>query len=133
MAQRLVRRVCSECAVDDAPSQRCLHELGLVGASNHSFVRGSGCTKCMNLGYKGRIGVYELLCATKEVRALIDIGASVTEIASKALEQGMRLMLQDGIEKAKMGLTTIDEIRKLHATVEIKLAVGDEDSYKLSA
>lgn len=87
----------------------------------------------MNLGYKGRIGVYELLCATKEVRALIDIGASVTEIASKALEQGMRLMLQDGIEKAKMGLTTIDEIRKLHATVEIKLAVGDEDSYKLSA
>lgn len=134
MAQRLVRKVCADCREPDNPDDEALSELGILDSSdNDSFVRGKGCPKCMNLGYNGRIGVYELLCATKEIRELIDQGAVVSEISRVAREQGMRLMLQDGIEKAKLGLTTIDEVRKLHATIDIKLSSNDGEAYRLSA
>lgn len=134
MAQRLVRRVCSECAVDDTPDSSVMNELGITPSTDDTFVRGTGCTKCMNLGYKGRIGVYELLSATKAVRELIDQNASASEIFEVAQSEGMRVMLQDGIEKARIGLTTINEVRKLHATIDIKLSAGDDpDSLKISA
>jgi len=134
MAQRLVRRVCGECCVPETPNEDSLAELGIKLGDGDSFVRGQGCAKCMSLGYKGRIGVYELLCATKDVRNLIDQNASASEINEVARSQGMRLMLEDGIEKARLGLTTIDEVRKLHATIDIKLSSDPDDaSYKLSA
>ena len=134
MAQRLVRKVCSECSVPETPSQDALDELGIKLGEHDSFVRGQGCPKCMSLGYKGRIGVYELLSATKNVRNLIEQSASANDIYEVARSEGMRLMLEDGIEKARLGLTTVDEVRKLHATIDIKLSDDPEDAkYKLSA
>lgn len=134
LAQRLVRRVCNECCVPDHPDDHELLELGITPRDDDSFVKGSGCPRCMNLGYKGRLGVYELLCATKGVRELIDKNASADEIFDAARADGMRLMLEDGVEKARIGLTTIDEVRKLHATIDIKLSANsDEDLYKMVA
>jgi type IV pilus assembly protein PilB len=134
MAQRLVRRVCADCCVPDEPEADQLMEMGITPREDDTFVRGSGCAKCMSLGYKGRVGVYELLSATKSVRELIDQGASAAEIAETARSEGMRLMLEDGIEKARIGLTTIEEVQKLHATIDIKLSSGDDtDLYERAA
>tara|TARA_A100000171_G_scaffold53105_1_gene76924 strand:- start:6588 stop:8282 length:1695 start_codon:yes stop_codon:yes gene_type:complete len=133
MAQRLVRRVCTDCLIEDAPDESELLELGLDPNAGEKFVKGKGCPKCMSLGYKGRLGVYELLCATSSVRNLIDQGANASEIYEVARSEGMRLMLEDGIEKAKLGLTSIEEVRKLHATIDIKLRNDENNAYRLSA
>lgn len=134
LAQRLVRRVCPDCVDHYEPEAFELEELGIDTQSGAQFVHGKGCPKCMSLGYKGRVGVYELLCATTSVRSLIDANAPATEIYETARSEGMRLMLEDGIEKAKLGLTTIEEVRKLHATIDVKLnADGDSPEYRLSA
>lgn len=131
MAQRLVRRVCTDCCTPDNEQEDAMRELGIQASSGDSFVKSCGCPSCMNMGYKGRIGVYELLCATHAVRELIDRGASASEISEVAQGEGMRLMLKDGIEKARIGLTTLDEVKKLHATIDIKLTdSSDEDLYK---
>jgi type IV pilus assembly protein PilB len=134
MAQRLVRRVCSECVTDENPDEAELIELGIDPSDGSSYTRGKGCPKCMSLGYKGRLGVYELLCATSAVRELIDQGATASEIFKHARSEGMRLMVEDGIEKAKLGLTTLEEVRKLRATIDIKVPDEDGNSgYRLSA
>lgn len=133
LAQRLVRRVCQDCAKPVSPDEAALHELNIELNGNESFSMGSGCPKCMNLGYRSRIGVYELLCATTGVRELIDRGANASEIFEFARGEGMRLMLEDGIEKARMGITSLEEVRKLHATIDIKLPVEGASNYRLSA
>ena len=133
LAQRLVRRVCPDCVAQDHPEPSELRELGIEPNGNEKFLKGTGCSKCMNLGYKGRVGVYELLCATGGVRELIEQGANATEIFACARGEGMRLMLEDGVEKARMGITSIEEVRKLHATVDVVLASDDESEYRLSA
>lgn len=134
MAQRLVRRVCQECVTPYNPEEAELVELGIDPSDRHNFVKGKGCPKCMSLGYKGRLGVYELLSATSAVRELIDQGATASEIFKHARSEGMRLMLEDGIEKAKLGLTTLDEVRKLRATIDIKVPKDDASTgYRLSA
>lgn len=133
LAQRLVRRVCEDCVKPHAPDDDALRELGITPQPEDNFVRGSGCPKCMSLGYKGRIGVYELLCATQGVRDLIDQQATASAIYEFARSQGMRAMLEDGVEKARLGLTTIEEVRKLHATIDVKLATGAQGEYRLSA
>lgn len=130
MAQRLVRRVCDSCAKPDVPGDDALRELGITPSPDDAFVRGSGCPRCMSLGYKGRVGVYELLNATAGVRELIDDRATASTIFELARREGMRLMLEDGIQKARMGLTSIAEVRKLHATVDIKLAGYETGSYR---
>lgn len=133
LAQRLVRRVCSGCAGPIAPDSSAFAELNIKPDPNESFMMGVGCAKCMNMGYKGRIGVYELLCATSGVRELIEKGAGASEIYEQARSDGMRLMLEDGIEKARMGITSLDEVRKLHARIDIKLSTDGESNYRLSA
>lgn len=118
VAQRLVRRVCGSCRTADDPSPTDLHTLGVL-ESGSSFVRGSGCPACMSTGYKGRVGVYEMLRATHAIRELIEQGAPVSEIFRRARSEGMRMMLEDGIQKALLGITTVDELGKLHAKIEM--------------
>lgn len=118
VAQRLVRRVCGSCRTADDPSPTDLHTLGVL-ESRSSFVRGSGCPACMSTGYKGRVGVYEMLRATHAIRELIEQGAPVSEIFRRARSEGMRMMLEDGIQKALLGITTVDELGKLHAKIEM--------------
>ena len=84
----------------------------------------------MSTGYKGRVGVYELFRLVGEVRELIEREAPFADLVRDARAAGMRSMLEDGIDKAKLGFTSIDEVAKLHATVDIPKG---EDSLKLSA
>lgn len=133
LAQRLIRRICADCAKPLPADAGVCAELGIRPEDMGVFSMGSGCPKCMNMGYKGRIGVYELLCATSGVRELIDQNAGASEIFKQARADGMRLMLEDGVEKARMGITSIEEVRKLHATIDIKLATEGESNYRLIA
>ena len=132
MAQRLVRKVCAECTVEDSPCEHELAALGIDPEGSDSFVTGKGCAKCMSTGYKGRTGVYELFSATAAVRALIDTDAPFAELVAASRESGMRTMLECGVELAQMGITTIEEVNKLHATVDGAIGT-DRNPMKISA
>jgi type II secretory ATPase GspE/PulE/Tfp pilus assembly ATPase PilB-like protein len=119
IAQRLVRKVCDHCRKQETPDPVLCRSLGIPSDSG-GFVTGSGCHRCMNTGFKGRVGVYEMLRATDAIRTLIESNASTSEISARAQAEGMRPMLADGIDKAMMGLTSLAELNRLHATVEIK-------------
>lgn len=132
IAQRLVRRVCEECSHEVTHEDAELASLGIDPSSGDRFVEGKGCSKCMSTGYKGRMGVYELFLATAEARNLIETGASFADLAASARRGGMRSMLECGVDAAKLGLTTLEEISKLHATVDGGMAT-DNKPLKMSA
>jgi len=132
IAQRLVRRVCETCAEPDNPDSDLLRSFGIDPSSGASFLKADGCPKCMSMGYKGRVGVYELFRMTTRVKQLIEASASSAEIADAAMADGMRTMLMNGIEKAMLGQTTLEELKKLHATVDAVLA-GSNPDLKMSA
>ena len=75
-----------------------------------SFYYGSGCDLCNNTGYKGRVGLYEVMEVTEELRELILVGASSLELRRKAIEQGMITLRQSGLQKVKNGVTTVEEV-----------------------
>ncbi len=132
MAQRLVRKVCGDCAIDDSPTASELKAIGIDSEPNDRFKIGKGCPRCMNTGFKGRVGVYELFSASAKVRDLIEKEAPFADLVVAARQAGMRSMLEYGIEKARMGVTTISEVSKLHATVDS--ALGEcEKPLKMSA
>ena len=72
--------------------------------------RGKGCEQCNNTGFKGRVGLYEVMEVTEELRELILVGASALELRRKAVEEGMTTLRQSGLRKVKEGVTTIDEV-----------------------
>ncbi len=108
LAQRLVRVICKNCTENYAPSQEELKDIGLEG-KDYKFFRGKGCTKCLNTGYKGRIGIFELLLPNEPIHRLTISKASAGEIRDEATTAGMTLMKADGIKKIQEGLTTIEE------------------------
>ncbi len=128
VAQRLVRRTCPECARPYAPEAGMLARFG-VGADDAKWVRGAGCGRCGSGGYRGRIGVYELLRMTPAVSRAVDRGDSAAAIREIAVSDGMRLMWQDGLEKAKLGLTTLDELNRVVAvqSTEVEEACAPSD------
>ena len=117
IAQRLVRRVCSDCATPYAPERALLDKfsLGAGAPDSTAFVRGSGCAKCANQGVRGRVGIYEVLKLTPGVRRLVEDLASAAAIRRGAVAEGMKEMWRDGLEKVKLGLTTLDEIARVVA------------------
>lgn len=112
LAQRLVRRICSDCRTEFDPSDELLMELQLPldTARQYSFYYGKGCAVCNNSGYKGRVGLYELLDITDEVRDLITAEASVDELRNFARTQGMVTLREAGLKLIFDGITTIDEV-----------------------
>ncbi|HDK81326.1 MAG TPA: type II/IV secretion system protein, partial [Nitrospirae bacterium] len=110
MAQRLIRRVCPRCKKQYGPDSGLLKELDLP--ADAKYYRSEGCDYCNGIGYKGRIGIYEILVISREVRKLIDGKSSENEIIKMARSQGMRSMFEDGLRKALKGITTIDEVRR---------------------
>jgi type IV pilus assembly protein PilB len=112
VAQRLVRRICSFCK---EPSE--LPPAAILGAgfSEHEsrtlkLFRGRGCERCSSTGYKGRVGLYEVLEVEDELREMILSGASSFEIRQKAMQNGMMTLRMSGLQKIRDGLTTIDEV-----------------------
>jgi type IV pilus assembly protein PilB len=114
IAQRLVRRTCPECARPTPPRPEILSLFG-VGPGEHAYVAGTGCGRCASSGFRGRVGVYEMLRATPSVRRAIEEEASADEVRRRAVGDGMRLMWQDGLEKSRLGLTTLDEVARVVA------------------
>jgi type IV pilus assembly protein PilB len=112
LAQRLVRTICKKCKVPFQPDKTLLNRLNLTEemAGGRPFYYGKGCNECHDTGYKGRKGIYEYLTVTEPVRLLINEKKPTTEIRNKAIEQGMRLLRDDGIQNVFDGYTTADEV-----------------------
>jgi type IV pilus assembly protein PilB len=110
VAQRLVRMLCNHCKRPLDVSQSVLAEHGLAGAEPYEAV---GCSRCGGSGYRGRVGVYEVMTVSERVRALILERASVDEMVDVAVEQGMRRLRDDGLEKVRQGLTSIAEVERM--------------------
>ena len=111
-AQRLVRRVCAACKQPDPVPPPALVKIGFSPEDAATVVpmKGAGCEKCNGTGYKGRVGLYEVMEVTDELRELILVGASGLELRRKAVEEGMITLRQSGLRKIKDGVTTIEEV-----------------------
>ncbi len=111
-AQRLVRRVCANCKVEDEVPPGAMEQVGFsaTDAASVKPKKGTGCEKCLKTGYKGRVGLYEVMEITDELRELILVGASALEIRRKAIEEGMITLRGSGLRKIKDGVTTIEEV-----------------------
>jgi type IV pilus assembly protein PilB len=111
-AQRLVRRICKNCTEPHPTPQQALMQAGFSADDAKVVVpnRGKGCQKCNNTGYKGRVGLYEVMEVTEELRELILVGASALELRRKAVDEGMITLRGSGLRKVKEGVTTIDEV-----------------------
>jgi len=112
LAQRLVRKICLGCKVPYVPEEGELRELGLDGArlKGLTLFRGQGCPDCNFLGYKGRIGIYELLVVTEPLQRLILQKADANVLKQKAVELGMKTLREDSWEKVRAGITTLAEV-----------------------
>jgi type IV pilus assembly protein PilB len=111
-AQRLVRRVCKNCSEPHPMAPEALVQAGFSPEDGTTVVpnKGRGCDKCNNTGYKGRVGLYEVMEVTEELRELILVGASGLELRRKAVEEGMITLRGSGLLKVKEGVTTIEEV-----------------------
>ena len=112
VGQRLVRRICSACkqAVDN-PAEEFARLRSVLGALAHGPLwLGAGCTLCRNSGYRGRVAIYEVLIVDERFHGPILKGAAISELRQLAAAGGMQSMLEDGLEKAHAGLTTLDEL-----------------------
>ena len=111
-AQRLIRRVCKNCKKEQPTPAEALMEIGFSAeeAGKLKTFKGQGCGTCNNTGYKGRVGLYEVMEVTDEVRELILIGASALELRKKAIEDGMITLRESGLYKIREGVTTVEEV-----------------------
>jgi len=121
IAQRLVRRVCDACAESDVPEPQTMADLGLTNAMAIGLRRGCGCVKCGQTGYRGRVGVYEMLRMTGDVQQVVERNGSRTDIASVAAASGFRPMWRDGVDKACRGITSLSEAARLRTVVDAGL------------
>lgn len=115
LAQRLIRRICEECKEAYRPSKELLDRLGAAAhiGEDTVFYRGRGCKHCNNIGYYGRIGIYEVFEVNPEIRELILQYNSPGLIKNKAVEMGMVTLYQSGMKKALQGFTTIEEVLRI--------------------
>lgn len=111
-AQRLIRRICKSCKREHAVPPEALIEIGFSAdeAKKLKTYKGKGCAGCNHTGYKGRIGLYEVMEVTDDVRELILIGASALELRKKAIEDGMITLRESGLHKIRAGTTTVEEV-----------------------
>ncbi len=111
-AQRLVRRVCGHCSEPHPLPPAALVQAGFSAEDGASVtpMKGAGCDRCNLTGYKGRVGLYEVMEITEELRELILVGASGLELRRKAIDEGMITLRNSGLRKVKAGVTTIEEV-----------------------
>ncbi|MFC1882639.1 GspE/PulE family protein [Thermodesulfobacteriota bacterium] len=128
LAQRLVRKLCRECVESYHPTQEEFEDLqndygkdafkkaGFVFNDQFKLYRCSGCEKCSGSGYKGRVGINELIEGTSEIKLLIKKLATSHDLAKQAIKDGMITLKQDGIQKVIQGITDISEVRRVCVT-----------------
>jgi type IV pilus assembly protein PilB len=113
-AQRLVRRICTQCKEDHPHAPEAMVTAGFTAEESKTVVpkRGKGCDRCNGTGYKGRVGLYEVMEITEELRELILVGASSLELKRKAVDEGMITLRRSGLRKVIEGVTTIEEVAR---------------------
>jgi type IV pilus assembly protein PilB len=121
VAQRLVRRLCPKCKEPAELSEAEMASLGLDASqvAGATIMKGVGCAHCKNVGYKGRMGIFEIFTIDDEVRHMINNKSSTVELRKRAREMGMRTLREDGIRKVLAGLTTAEEV--------ISVSMGDSN------
>jgi type IV pilus assembly protein PilB len=123
MAQRLVRLVCPKCKEPDQPDAAELKAAGLTPDmfANATFMRGRGCNHCYHTGYRGRLGIFELLRMSAGMREMTFNRSPTQEIRRQSRLLGMRTLLEDGIDKAVRGITTLEEVLSIchHETIAL--------------
>ncbi len=115
MAQRLVRKLCQSCKEAYEPTINERRQIEKVSAGVDKLYRAKGCPRCRNLGYSGRIGIYELFVPDDAVLDKISNGASLNEVRDLAKSAGMKPLRVDGIEKVKAGITSLEEVYRVTA------------------
>lgn len=115
LAQRLSRKICSQCKEEEKLSPHALIKVGFSEEEANSIkcYRGKGCSACNNTGYKGRIALYEVMPISDEIRELILEGASANEIKKTAIRLGMKTLRMSGLTKVKEGITSIEEVLRV--------------------
>src|SRR6058998_472696 len=128
MAQRLVRTICPHCKTEQSVERDYLIKIGFPAdeIETAKFWKGAGCDACRQLGYQGRLGIYEFLLLNEAVRPLILNRSAASTIAQRAMEQGMRTLRHDGWNKVKAGLTTIEEVLRVTQTEEHMRSLIDD-------
>lgn len=129
MAQRLVRRICPECKESYPAPESVIKRFGLYKyGKNIILYKGKGCDACKGTGYKGRIGIFEIMLIDDEIREMIVNRRSLVEIRQKAQEKGMKLLFEDGVQKALQGITTLEEVSRVcEERVEVRREVKVEE------
>jgi len=131
VAQRLVRRVCAGCVQPDPLDDITRHRFRRFLDPAAAFVRGIGCARCGRTGFKGRTGLYEVLVVSPRIRAVIDAGGTVDQIRLAAIDEGMRQLWEDGLDKARLGQTTLGEVGRIASVLALDAA--DEGEERRSA
>ncbi len=114
LAQRLVRRVCAQCRQEYEPPRMLRKAIEQMGTEVEAFFKGVGCGNCRNTGFRGRIGIHELLSVSDQLRDAIVAGGSISDLRRIACESGMVTIRHDGLRKVREGITTVEEV--IHAT-----------------
>lgn len=120
VAQRLARRICSECKEELKVNPEALVDVGIPAAEakNLTVYHGKGCSKCSNTGYKGRVALYETMTMTETLKEFILNGASTAELKRQAISEGMSSLRMSGLKFLKDGVTTVEEV--------LRVTVGDD-------
>jgi type IV pilus assembly protein PilB len=120
LAQRLVRVNCVKCKQPHQPLDTQIEAAGITPEmlQGATFMKGRGCSNCQTSGYKGRLGIFELMIMNNKIRELAFQGAATQEIRRAAVSQGMRVMFEDGVAKALRGITTLDEVFRVSKKAE---------------
>jgi len=129
VAQRLARRVCNDCAEPYQPREALLAAMR-TRETGDRFRKGAGCKKCRGTGYRGRLGLYELMVMSDTLRQLTNQGVSAEILCEAAKKGGMRELIDDGVIKAGLGMSTLEEVLRVAgqgAAVDESLAEGEAD------
>ena len=112
LGQRLVRTICKRCKTNIKLPESVLIDAGIPPdvAEKASFAKGKGCSYCQKSGFRGRIGIYELMVVTSKVREMMFAGKSTVEIRGEAIKQGMTTLYCDGVRKVMRGITSLEEV-----------------------
>lgn len=115
VAQRLLRKICTECKIEDQPDPMLLNQIGLKADDEFQLYRGQGCARCGGTGYRGRTGIYEILTPTREVKKLILAG----QLEEGAVVPGLLRMIDHGRQKAAAGVTSVEEVCRVVRLQEV--------------
>lgn len=112
LAQRLARKICTNCKIEVAPTESEHKILARLGVQLDRMYKGAGCDVCFKLGYKGRIGIFELLTMTNALRTLVVHSPHFDAIYAQAITDGMQTLISDGIQKIQDGVITLEELMR---------------------